>query len=767
MSYTKFLCWGLLVALFGVFFVPFVIADGGSAWAQSPFTYIPWANSFFPYITGKNFLFRILVEAALFFYVLLALRDPKYRPTRSYMLFGLIAFGVWMGIADIFASVDPTKSVWSNFERMEGLVGLVHLVVYGIILASFMSAENLWRRYFNFSIGTSIAMGLYALFQVLHWFHLSPSSQSGVRADTTFGNAIYAAVFMLFNIFITLYLLPRAQKTWVKAVYGIALVLQFFTLYVTETRGAFYGTVGGIIVAAIWIAWRARERQWKALRRTALIGVVAIVIVAGGVFALRGTNFVKNNTTLNRFVSISLSDPTTSARLQYIWPMALKGALDKPVFGWGQENFSFVFNKYYAPQMYNQEAWFDRTHNEFLDWLIAGGAPALLIYLFFFAYSVWVIIRSSELNAPEQGVLLGLLAAYAFNNLTVFDNVMSSVYFFMFLAFIHTLSRERVPRSMALTKPVGDHGLAVFAPVVLVVVAIGSWALNAPGIARAQVLVDSITTQVPVQQNGVSVAGQRDPKENLAAFKVALGPVVWPGTPIGHQEAVEQAFSFASNQASATIDPAVKQDLYTTAHDAGATLLAERTHDARLEFFDAVFLTAFNNLTEAVPLYQAALADSPKKQQIMFQLGSTLLAAGDMPDALAQFKTAFEEDQTYDQARVLYAGALIQAGQQAAGDALLTARWGSPIADDDTLLRIYTGFKMWDRAEAIWKLRIQNSPNDPNIYLGLAQVYFAAGDKQDTIATLKKIEQIAPNYAGQMEQIITQINNGTLKPGQQ
>jgi hypothetical protein len=52
--------------------------------------------------------------------------------------------------------------------------------------------------------------------------------------------------------------------------------------------------------------------------------------------------------------------------------MALKGIAERPVLGWGQENFNYVFNKYYNPQMFGQEEWFDRTHNVVLDWLIAG-----------------------------------------------------------------------------------------------------------------------------------------------------------------------------------------------------------------------------------------------------------------------------------------------------------------------------------------------------------------------------------------------------------
>jgi len=44
--------------------------------------------------------------------------------------------------------------------------------------------------------------------------------------------------------------------------------------------------------------------------------------------------------------------------------MAWEGVKEKPLLGWGQENFNLVFNKYYEPSLYGQEVWFDRVHNE-------------------------------------------------------------------------------------------------------------------------------------------------------------------------------------------------------------------------------------------------------------------------------------------------------------------------------------------------------------------------------------------------------------------
>src|SRR5438105_119115 len=120
MQYTTWLRWGVLT---GIFIVPFVAFVAPSASSHFP-SLVPFGNLFFPYITGKNFLFRIVVELVLLCYVMLALAEPKYRPRTSWLMWAVLAFVAWMAVATVF-SIDPIKSFWSNFERMEGYIGLV------------------------------------------------------------------------------------------------------------------------------------------------------------------------------------------------------------------------------------------------------------------------------------------------------------------------------------------------------------------------------------------------------------------------------------------------------------------------------------------------------------------------------------------------------------------------------------------------------------------------------------------------------------------
>lgn len=741
-----YLRWGVIGGLFATLFIPFIIADGALI-----------SNLFFPYITGKNFIFRIIIEIVAALYIILAIRDPKYRPRGSWMLWAALAFVAWMAVATLMAA-DPIKSFWSNFERMEGYVGLMHLFAYFVIMGTMLKAEDLWEKFFNTSIGVSMIIGLHALLQGLQLFGLHPSSQSGARADGTFGNATYLAVYMLFNIFLTMYMLARQGRLTqtMQSVYGLALVLQFAGLYLTQTRGAFLGVIGGLFIAMIWVAWRAKQAEWKGLRTWAIGGMVALVALVGVFFALRQADLLPKDGTLGRIASISTSDLTTMSRFQYIWPTAFKGAAERPLLGWGQENFSYVFNKHYQPGMWNQEQWFDRAHNQFLDWMIAGGFPAFLLYVSFFALAAWAIIRSRELSVPQQAALLGLLCAYAFNNLFVFDNLTSSLYFFMILAFVYGLSRQELPGRLWLSRPVGNHGVAIAAPAVLIVIAVGGWALNAPGLARAGTLVQTISNT-------------SDPAITLENFKKSLDTGTWPGGALGQQEVVEQLVNYAgSTIASSQASSDIKRDYLTTSAEAMQALMEQRQGDARLELFASGLYAQFGQLDKALSSAQKALELSPRKQQILFQLGLTYLNSGDKTKALAAFKQAYDSAPENPQALVYYAMGEYYAGHLAAGDALLVERFGSTIVDNDQVLQVYGNLKMHDRTVAIWKMRVEKNPKDFNTNLGLASAYYSSGDKAATIAQLKAMQQMDPTRAEQLQKLIDQLGAvpANIKVGQ-
>src|SRR5581483_5640122 len=90
----------------------------------------------FPFVTGKAFLFRAVTELLL--PVLILVRIGRGEPMRlSPIVAVAIVFSMVLLLVDS-VGVDPRRSIFSNFERMDGFVGFVHLGIYFAALLTFL-----------------------------------------------------------------------------------------------------------------------------------------------------------------------------------------------------------------------------------------------------------------------------------------------------------------------------------------------------------------------------------------------------------------------------------------------------------------------------------------------------------------------------------------------------------------------------------------------------------------------------------------------------
>lgn len=719
---STLLC-GLCLALL----VPFVVVEGGG---------VP--GLYFPYVTGKNFAFRLLAELLSGLYVILALRLPAWRPAASPLLWTLLAFTVWMGIATVF-SVDPVKSFWSSFERMEGYISVLHLFAWFLVAGAVLAGERWWERFFLLSVAAAVCQALYAVGQQLRIGGLVSSfapyiDPAYLRVDGTLGNAAYLATYMLINIFLVLFLLTRSRSTSHRVLCGLALLPLVDALDLTGTRGTLLALLaGGLTTAAVWTGLAVPEWPWRKWHRAFLpgLGALALLLILFSVFRL--SVYLPESLTLTRLASL-LSDPAARIR-PALWGMAFEGAGERPFAGWGQENFVFLFNRYYEPWMNDPAAWVDRAHNQFLDWLVAGGIPAFALYTALFFVAMWTILRADSLGKGARAVLVGLFAAYAFNNLVTFADLTSSLYFMTLLAFAHGLSSRTSPFRLA--RPAGSRTVALATPFVLALGAGVAWSLNAPGIVRAH---DLLAATNPGENTG----------SRLRQFKAALDRKVWPGTGIGEQETVEQLLGFASELAAASVPPVqeeVREEARVLAGQAGQRLLAARPHDAHVELLMGEFHGSYRDYAQAFSDFDLALKDSPGRLQVRLAIGVTHLNAGDLKGALAIFRAVHEEAPQDREASLLYAVALIHNGTRGEADALLLQAFGTNLIDDQRLLQAYVNTKQHDRVILMWKARVSAAPNDAKRHLGLAFAYSAAGDKAGATAEFLRAAQIDPAFA--------------------
>ena len=422
----------------------------------------------YPFTTGKAFAFQIIVEVLLPPWVLLLAISPAHRPRPSPLTISVAAFVAIVALADV-TGVNPAHSFWSSFVRMDGLNGLLHVLVFFAMLRSVVTTDTGWRRYFAASSAVSVIVAVLAIGDRL----ASPTERGGA----TFGNPLPLGAYLLCHLFIVTFLLCREERRGRRGVLAAAAVLQAVALVATGGRGVllalFVAAAGVVAVTAFRRGLRGPERL---VRNLAVAAVVIAIAATTALFAARAAGFIPDSAPL----SYAFDRRSLGIRL-FLWDTAWEGIKERPLLGWGQENFYVVYGRRHDPSGWADYPWADRTHNVLLEWLFAAGVPGLLAYLALFvaaARGLRGAARAGRLSALEATMLGGLLAGYLLQNLLAFDTLQTYVVFFSVLAFLdHVAAPESRPIADAQMVPALGGGFA-FAALACLVSLVALYELN-------------------------------------------------------------------------------------------------------------------------------------------------------------------------------------------------------------------------------------------------------------------------------------------------
>lgn len=540
-------------------------------------------------------------------------------------------------------SVNPTRSLWSNFERMEGLVTILYMAVLFVISASTIRRRE-WSYLMNTSIIISIIVGVNAL------------SGEG-RIAGHLGNSSYLGVYALIHIFFGLLgaamifrgnreaeLLESGEhkvstklntKNYINiTLYIVVAVFNAFILFKTGTRGAFVGLVVGLVLSSIYLAWKEKN---KIIRFGAIGFLTAVLVSVSFLGIFKQSDFIKNSNQLNRFAELVTTDYKSILNNQgnartMIWRMAFEGVKERPILGWGQDNFGYVFAKYYNPQMYGQEQWFDRSHNVFMDWLIAGGVLGLVGYLSLFATALYFIFsKKAGFTIIERSVLLGLLAAYFVHNIFVFDNLSSYVLFFLILAYIndrYTHDRHEKIEHKNITEEDKNKFILIGIISLFAISYIGYQSIFKPYTQN--------TKLIGILKN-LQVAGVKNDIDKQFKEVLELG-----GT--GKFEAFEQLSNLLPKVLSQqNVSDATKQNMFTLYQSVINEYSKDVDQDARFNFFVSNTYRSLGMLDQSLIYADRAHKLSPEKQTFAYNKALILMNNGDLDGTLVLLKKAYED----------------------------------------------------------------------------------------------------------------------------
>ena len=404
-----------------------------------------------PYVSGRVYLFRLLVMLAFFFWFWLFVKDKNYQPAFKNILVVAVLLLFLAQTLVSFFGVDPAFSLFSSISRSDGAFQYGFWALYFLIFISVFKKEKDWQAFFSVFLLASFLVSLFA------WFGYPPDRE---LYGNFFGNPAYFGGFLVFSAGFSL--LAFAKKIFGRALLNklFLLLAAFFsvTLIFTQIRGALVGLAAGILlfcVLAVLFLRRENKKLAISCGIILLLGLLSTIIL----FSAKETAFVKNNRFLFRLTEITEFREIGSARERLlVWNIALRAFQEKPIFGWGPENFGSAFNKYYDWRVGEKEPWFDRVHNQTLEILTGGGILLFSFYLFWLAAVSYIIFRVAKERRILAFILSSVFLAYFLQGFFFFDVFATHLGLFPFLALlVYEYNLTKNGKNKAKTPPPIQH----------------------------------------------------------------------------------------------------------------------------------------------------------------------------------------------------------------------------------------------------------------------------------------------------------------------
>ena len=448
--------------------LPRIVRAGVVFVLTTPLVVMP--DVFSPFVVGKAVYARSIIEITAAVWVALLLFHRRRRPSWSWTTF---AFAVWLLVSGVAGAlgVSPTRSLWSTYDRMQGVFDLAHWFVFTLMAGSVFRGAGDWRLLFSINLAVSsvvCAAGLAHHYQIVD-VGLFDSDPTG-RMSATLGNPAYLGAYSMVNAVLGAALVvqsfgrpagragPGAARcrgavslSCVRGLWGGMVLVNLWALWLSGTRGALVGLGAAVLVFAAYAAWG----RMPVMRRTAGAALAVVVFVSILVVIARTDTtpdpLLESGDMFDRLSIIGL-DGAARGRIAYV-AVGLRAFRDRAATGWGPENFVVAWGRYGGADAAAGHEFSDYPHNKLIEELTTKGLLGLLSYLALWAVMTSVVLRAlGRLSGWDQlGMYLvgAALVSYFTQNLFLFDTAATMTQFSLLSAFVVAVEARMRTRESA------------------------------------------------------------------------------------------------------------------------------------------------------------------------------------------------------------------------------------------------------------------------------------------------------------------------------
>ena len=429
-----------------------------------------WPIYFSPPNWAKTLVFQMVFAILLFIFLchLLwernsAIFDRVKRITKENLVFWLLVLLFATHFLSTIFSVDFHYSFFGSPYRGGGFISYGFYILFAI--ATFLIIKkNDWKKLWNVAIGVGVIVCILALFSRFGLF----SNFLITRIDnlsSTIGGPNTLGLYVMLLVFPALSFGLQVKNNIKRGLYLITSALFSFIVLLTISQGAYLGLAMGAIYFLIFFPTKSFTEK---TRRKIFYGKIAIVTVAALLFF--SAIIIKSNPdyTLNdHYLFKQLTTWKVDKSRLATWQVSFDAFLDKPLLGYGPENFSIGFDRNYDPTLSSIQmdeatpaSWWDKAHNFALNLLVETGIIGFIPFILLFGLVFWQLHKITHkkidntkqlvYDPPNPIITHGLQAAFIayFTNLMFnFENFSSYILAFLIVGYAMSFTIPETPKT--------------------------------------------------------------------------------------------------------------------------------------------------------------------------------------------------------------------------------------------------------------------------------------------------------------------------------
>ncbi len=734
------------------------------------------SRTMYPWHFGKTVLFQILVEIllvlALIFFSLN--KDPAQkqassgagrRIVRFNLLDYLVVGFVFLQLISSAWGINFNRSFWGNQQRAQGIFTWLHFTVFYILVRQFFITKKDWFKLGMWAIIilflSSILAWLGKYFSIFDQIILKESRLSGL-----IGNPIFFASYLIIPVFLCFvwYFLfvrkDRVEGNNGKAIFWrwfclIAGIFSLITLIFSQVRGTFLGLLAGIFV--IWILYLiygCSERFKKVFFISGLLILIIFSFVY--VFNQRSDYLSKNFPSIARLIDISPSTTTASTRLM-AWKIAFKAWQDRPIFGWGPENYQDAFDKYYNPEFlkysFAETVW-DKPHSFPLEVLSETGTAGFACYLALIIVLVFYLIRIIKTEQDDKGrlgamILVGAVIAYVIQSGFAFETSNSLLMWIVLLALVSyyhsSVSQTKEYDKILFNKFIGWI-------TILAIIAV-------PYLVYKNYTFYKASVQMGDARDAAEIASVYQWQKNAELVLSTTVPFLW-----------EQAIFLTQDLSSFDGNNKLNKNLLEPVSPRLIEIFEReisREPDSYLYRFWLSQLYGFMGeyvdnkyYQDSNELLKEAWEINPDHQHIPLLLAKNYLLQNKTEEGIEILEELVQKNPEFEEPHWFLGIALFRNGDEDRGVEELEKGQGFGLTYRSNifyLIDVYAKIEEYDKIIPLYKRLIREDESGrAGYYANLAAIYAALGDEESVIINLNKAVELNPDLAKEAELFLEQ-----------